>query len=131
VRSTRRAGGATRAAGPLRLAALVVLVARAALAHSESPEAIVADLGRPVQRTRLGIERVVRDERNPRVLVVRVGAAWYELPAEVRRKRAGQWLARWRHAVPQGVVAVLDAASDRPVVQFNRGVVGAVSGPPG
>ena len=34
---------------------------------------------------------------------------------------AAEWRAAWRRAVPDGVVAVLDAASDRAVVRWGPG----------
>lgn len=97
-------------------------------AHTESPETVVADLGSPQAAEQSGIARVERDARQPRLLVVRVGEGWWKLPTEVRRDRARGWADRWRHAVPQGIIAVLDARTDRPVVRFGaRGEVVGVA----
>lgn len=117
-----------RAAGALLL--LAGLVARAA-AHTESPEAVVADLDGEWSRRAHGIEGVERDARNPRLLVVRVGSSWYALPPAARRDLAADWHRRWRTAVPQGVLAVLDARTAAPVVRFGAGGrVAGVSPPP-
>ncbi len=100
--------------------ALVVLVASAATAHTPFPEDVLASLGAPSMRVGAGIERAERDPRNPRLLVVRVGRPWFALPAAVRAEAAADWCDVWRRAVPQGVVAVLDAGTDRVVVRFGR-----------
>ena len=92
-----------------------------AAAHWLPPEAVVARLNSEPVRRRWGVERAERDAKAPRLLIVRVGKRWYELPAAIRKAEAGEWLGDWRHNVPQGVVAVLDAASDQPVVQFGPG----------
>ena len=112
-----------RAAGIL---ALVVGLAASATAHWEPPEAIVAELNADATRTRLGVERAERDANAPRLLVIRVGARWYVLPESVRRVQAEEWHERWKHNVPQGVVSIVDAASDLPAVRFGPG--GAVAG---
>ena len=115
---------------PAVLAMLVALGGSAA-GHETRPEDIVADLGSAASRTTRGVERAERSPSNPRVLVVRVGDRWYALPAESRRTLAAQWLADWRRAVAAGVVAVLDARTDQPVVQYGAGgVVRRVAGRP-
>ena len=90
----------------------------AAGAHTPSPDAIVARLGGETARRDAGVESAARDARLPRLLVVRVGPAWTALPAERRAALAAAWWQAWRHAVPQGVVAILDAATGRSVVSF-------------
>jgi len=107
---------APRAALPLLLLAL----GGRAAAHWVTPEAIVADLNGPPGKA-LGVERAVRDEKAPRLLVVRVGPHWYAIPAAKRRVQAEAWLELWRHNIPQGIVAVLDATSDQPVVRYAPG----------
>jgi hypothetical protein len=101
--------------------ALVALVATAAAAHTPLPEDVLASLGAPSMRVGAGIERADRDPRNPRLLVVRVGPSWFALPADARAAAAAEWYDDWRRVVPQGVVAVLDAGTDRVVVRFGRG----------
>jgi hypothetical protein len=107
-------------------AALLVFVAVSAWGHTLAPEEIVASLTEPGSRVVAGIERAERDPRNPRLLVVRVGAPWFALSSKARAEAAADWYATWRRAVPQGIVAVLDGATDRVVVRFGR--AGAVVG---
>jgi hypothetical protein len=106
--------------GRLGLGLAVVVLATRAAAHWIAPETIVAELNGPRGRV-LGVEGAVRDDKAPRLLVIRVGEAWYRLPAEARRERAAAWLDLWRRSVDQGIVAVLDAPTDTPVVRFGPG----------
>jgi hypothetical protein len=108
------------------LAGVLALVAGSAWAHTPSADDLIASLTAPAARVAAGVERVDRDSRNTRVLVVRVGPAWFTLPSQVRAEAAAEWYATWRRAVPQGIVAVLDGATDRVVVHFGR--AGAVLG---
>ncbi len=98
-------------------------------AHTVPPEAIVGRLSSDAARHAAGVESVVRDPRLPRLLLVRVGPRWEELPLARREALARSWWTAWRHAVPQGVVAVLDAATDRSVVTFARDGAARVAGP--
>jgi hypothetical protein len=110
--------------------ALLVAFAGAATAHWLPPEALVAELNGSIGRGR-GVARAERDRGNPRLLVIRVGEGWYALPARDRSEQAAGWLERWRHSVPHGLIAVLDAESDRAVVRFGPGArVTGVEGPP-
>ncbi len=116
--------------------AAVVLAAglvRPAAAHWVTPEEMVAELNTATARDALGIERAVCDTKTPRLLVVRVGDHWYDLPPAVRRTQAADWAEHWRQNVPQGVVSVLDAKTEKPVVRFGRGgaVAAVVERPPG
>jgi len=115
---------------PLAIALLVALGAPAA-AHWVSPGAIVAQLNAEPGRAR-GVEQALRDGKSPRLLVIRVGERWYALPAAARRAQATAWLDLWRHNVAQGIVAILDDHSERPVVRFGSGgrVVGVSDTPP-
>jgi hypothetical protein len=110
---------------PVRALGLVLLLAGGAAAHWIPPEAIVARLNAPSSRA-LGVERAARDEKAARLLVIHVRDPWYALPVERRRAEAAQWLRTWRQSVPEGIVAVLDADTERPVVHFAPG--GRVSG---
>ena len=105
--------------------ALLLAFAGGARAHTVPPAELVRELNGPAGRN-LGVEGATRDEKAPRLLVVRVGAPWYRLSAERRRDEALAWLKTWRDTVPTGLVAVLDARTDRPVVRFGPG--GAVVG---
>jgi len=101
--------------------AMLVGLSRAASAHWLTPEAIVAELNSPRAREVLGVEGAVRDEKAPRLLVIRVGEGWYRLPSAARRTQAKDWLSTWRHSVAEGVVAILDARTQKPVVHFGPG----------
>lgn len=92
------------------------LAASAVWAHTASPETIVAEAAKAK-----GVERAARDEANPRVLVIRVGEEWFKLPEETRRDQATRWRDEWRESVEQGVVSVLDARTEAPVVRFGAG----------
>jgi hypothetical protein len=41
------------------------------------------------------------------------------VPEEQRIKAAEQWHHLWRDSTPGGIVAILDAASDAPLVNFD------------
>ncbi|HEV7731656.1 MAG TPA: hypothetical protein VGR62_05815 [Candidatus Binatia bacterium] len=100
----------------LRLVAMGLLLAGPVWAHTASPETIVAEAVKVP-----GVEKAVRDEANPRVLIIRVGEAWFGLPEEKRREYAEHWRDDWRASVEQGVVSVLDARTEAPVVRFGAG----------
>jgi hypothetical protein len=114
---------------PLVVLLTMALVATAR-AHTPSADDVVASLGTPAARVASGVERAERDLTNPRVLVVRVGAGWFGLSRDVRAGMASEWYESWRRAVPQGVIAILDAHTDRTVVRYGRGgvVVGVRDG---
>lgn len=114
------------------MAALVLWCAAqpgTASAHTVPPEAIVAQLSSDPARREAGVESAARDPRLPRLLVVRVGPRWHELAEDRRRTLARSWWTAWRHAAPQGIVAVLDAATDRSVVHFGRDGTARLTGP--
>jgi hypothetical protein len=96
-----------------------VLVAASAWAHTPAAEEVVASLATPAARVADGVERVEQDGRNPRVLVIRVGPGWFVLPRAARAATAERWRETWRLAVPNGIVAVLDAR-ERAVVHWGR-----------
>lgn len=114
-RTGRRRIGGGLAAG------LWLLLAFAALgrAHAVSPEEIVARLSAPAAREAYGVEEVSRLAGLPRLLLVRVGPRWEELPPERRRAAAEDWARAWEHGVPQGIVSIVDATSGRAVVNFD------------
>jgi hypothetical protein len=113
-------------------AALVVLVlAGSGAAHWVAPEAVVAGLNDARTRETAGVERAERDGKAPRLLVIRVGERWYGLSEAARRRWAEEWERLWRESVPQGVVSILDARTDTPVVRFGpRGRVTGVAARP-
>jgi len=93
----------------------------AAVAHWLAAEDVVTELRDPAYRERFGVTRVDRHPDLERLLVIRVGPGWQRVAPATRRQTAESWLARWQLAVPQGIVAVLDAASDRSLVNFDPG----------
>ncbi len=98
---------------------LVTGASGAARAHTVAPEEVVAKIASPPVREAYGILTVERAPEVPRLLVVRVGRKWNELPVTMRQDAATEWQALWRHAVAQGIVAVLDANTGAPVINFD------------
>ena len=88
-------------------------------AHTVSPAEILAQLRAPAVREAYGVEDASRLEKLPRLLLVRVGARWHEVPVEKRRAVAEEWARAWEHAVPQGIVSIVDASSGDAVVNFD------------
>ena len=100
---------------------LALLACAPVWAHTPAPEDVVATIAEPAARVAAGVEQAARDLRNPRVLLVRVGPEWFARPRDARAAVAAEWRDAWRRAVPDGVVAVLDAATDRAVVRWGPG----------
>jgi len=71
-------------------------------------------------RATYGVEDAYRDARAPRLLVIRVGSRWYECSEADRRAQAQSWHQLWRKNVPEGIVSILDAKTNVPVVRFDR-----------
>jgi hypothetical protein len=120
LRGARLTGVAARGA----LAAIAACAGLAAhtpsvAAHWQTAEDVVEELRAPAYREQFDVTRVDRHPDLERLLVIRVGPGWRRVAAATRRKAAASWLSRWRHAVPQGIVAVLDASSDRSLVNFD------------
>lgn len=90
-----------------------------ARAHTVSPEEILGQLRAPAVREAYGVEDARRLENLPRLLLVRVGSRWSEVPADKRRAVAEEWARAWEHSVPQGIVSIVDAASGDAVVNFD------------
>lgn len=101
---------------PVFLAAL--LLAGSAAAHHATPQEVVARLNGTEMRTEYGIASAAIAEDLLRMLVVRVGPAWFQIDPVRRVGAAESWYALWRDAVPDGVLAIVDAA-ERPVVNFD------------
>jgi hypothetical protein len=117
-----------RAGGLLSPALLTIALAwpGAAVAHWAAPEEVVAQVAAPSARKALGVEAATQDQHNARVLVIRVGPGWYALPREKRAKQSREWLDIWQRSVEHGIVAILDAKTDKPAVRFVRGDVAEV-----
>jgi hypothetical protein len=96
-----------------------ILLPRAAFAHSPRPEDVIAQLSTPAVRQQYDVREVARDTTVPRLLVVRVGPGWTAASVAERRSAAEQWLRNWRHAVPQGILAIVDVAGGRALVNFD------------
>jgi hypothetical protein len=104
----RRTWRAAVAAG-----AAVVLAATCAAAHHATPEQVVARLNSADMRVPFDIASVERSPEMPRMLLVRVGKGWAQVDAVRRVEIAEEWYTLWRDAVPNGTLAIVDAA-DRP-----------------
>lgn len=98
---------------------LVLGAAAGARAHTVSPEEILARLRAPAVHEAYDVEDASRLERLPRLLLVRVGPRWRDVPAERRRAVAEDWARSWEHAVPQGIVSIVDARTGDAVVNFD------------
>jgi hypothetical protein len=126
-------GQTPRPGGGLAAAAigLSLVFGTPAAGHWVGADDIVAQLNSEQSRSALGVEEARRDERTPRLLVVRVGERWYALPRAERKIRAAAWWDLWHHNVAGGIIAILDARTEKPVVQFgSRGQVTEVASQP-
>ena len=124
-RPARRASSAPVAAVVnLRAAALVgalLMAATPARAHWLRPEEIVAGIAADPQLQRsMGVTGARNDPDLPRLLIIRVQRdVWDRAPEAERRAQAEEWLTTWRHNVPQGIVAVVDARTEESLVNFD------------
>ena len=100
---------------------IVVLAGMApgARAHQLQPGHVISEIRSSPANDVFGIREVTRDPRLPRLLVIRVGPRWTTVPASERRSVAERWMAHWRETVAQGIVAIVDAATDRSLVNFD------------
>lgn len=104
----------------LALAALAAAsAALPAPAHWTSPEELIRRLESNQIRHTFDVREVRRDPALPRLLLIRVGPRWSEVPAERRTAWAEEWNHLWRSTIPSGIVAVLDAGTDQPLVNFD------------
>jgi hypothetical protein len=88
-------------------------------AHWQRAEDLLANLRSAEMRTAFGIVSAAPDPALARLLVVRVDQRWRAVSDTERRSAAETWLAHWREAIPQGIVAILDDATARPLVNFD------------
>jgi hypothetical protein len=97
-----------------------------------TPEQIVAGATAEQTRAAWGVEDAYRDDKVPRLLVIRVGERWYARSAPDRRTQAKAWQDLWRQNVAHGIVSILDAKTGAPAVRFDpKGdVVGLRAGSP-
>ena len=113
-----RSGRRARATWLAVVTALAVL-APSAWAHSVKPEQVIASLRAPSLRESLGVVAVERSGGLPRLLVIAVDARWRQAAPQARRAAAEDWYQRWRRSAPQGIVAIVDAASRDSLVSFD------------
>ena len=101
--------------------ALALVAGAPAAAHWLKPDQIVRGLANdPNLREAAGVVRVRQEPKLPRLLLIEVNRTRWETVAAADRTRvAEEWWATWRHNVPSGVVAVLDAASQHSLVNFD------------
>ncbi len=101
------------------VAAYLTCMATAALAHWSTPEEVIGRIESQKMRETFGVVEAARDPRLPRLLVVRVGERWRVAEPSARRAAVEEWWSSWRHTVPQGIRAVLEHGTDRPLVNFD------------
>jgi hypothetical protein len=99
--------------------AYLTCLATGAAAHWPRPEEVIDKIESRAMRETFGVVDVTRDPRLPRLLVVRVGERWRVAEPSARRAAAEEWWSSWRHTIPQGILAVLEQGTDRPLVNFN------------
>ncbi len=97
---------------------LGALIRQEVEAHWIPPEQIVSLLRNdPALRTHLGVQSV---ERQGRLLIIRVEPrVWNAAPSDKRQALATHWQRVWRHNVQQGIVAVVAAGTDQPLVNYD------------
>ncbi len=95
------------------------MIAANAAAHTLHPSQVVAGLESKPVRERYGVVAVVRNPDLERMLSVRVDERFRKLEAHQQRHFAESWLHLWKKATPNGVFAVLDAASGESLVSFD------------
>ncbi|MBI3951180.1 MAG: hypothetical protein HY314_12085 [Acidobacteria bacterium] len=94
-------------------------------AHHLTIGEVLEILNRHDVKARTGIGEAQVDVKLKRHLIISVNTNWYKLPEPHRLKLAAAWLEMWRDAVKDGIVSVVDAVSNQPVV--NYGPSGRVS----
>jgi hypothetical protein len=96
-----------------------MLAATTAAAHWIEPADVVARLNAPELRARFDIVSVAPDPKLPRLVLIRVGPKWHDVPGDQRISAAEQWQHLWRDSTPGGIIAILDATSDASLVNFD------------
>ena len=101
--------------------ALLAAATAPALAHWLSPKEITGGLNQnqPLKE-RTGLVSAREDPDLPRLLVIKMNRErWLTVPPEQRLFLAQQWYDDWSHNVEEGIVAILDAATDKPLVNYD------------
>jgi hypothetical protein len=106
---------------PLVAVVLALGLARTALAHSPTPASMLDALNAAEARTALGVQRAENGMRRTRASSScgwTLAGSRSTVPNACSRRASGD---DWRRAVAQGVVAVLDARTDLPVIGYGPG----------
>jgi hypothetical protein len=88
-------------------------------AHHLAVSEVLETLNRPDVKSRAGIHQAVVDLRLNRHLIIKVNDTWHTLPATKRKQLAEVWRQLWQDAMKNGIVSVLDAKSNQPVVNYS------------
>ena len=126
VRHARR-----RFAAALGAALLLTFTHGTVHAHWLKPEEIIAGLNQDeVLRDHLGLVKAYTEPKLPRLLVIKVRRdVWDKVAAEKRLAMAQLWYETWRHNVDEGIVAIVDAATEKSLVHFDPNGVPQLSNP--
>jgi hypothetical protein len=90
-----------------------------ASAHTLTPEQVEQLIASPQAAQRFGVVAATPHGALPRLLIVRVGAAWQHADEKARLAVAEEWWQVWRHSVAQGIVAVVEDGSGRSLINFD------------
>ena len=88
-------------------------------AHALSVDQVIAQLRAPDMVEAFDVVSVDRSADLDRLLLVRVGPGWQRADPALRREASQKWLHMWRAATRNGIVAVVDAASEVSLVGFD------------
>jgi hypothetical protein len=102
----------------LIISSILIMCAITIFGHIVPKEEIVAYLNSQEVREAAGIERASQDEKLSRLLIIEVGEQWFKLSANERREFAKKWHAAWKHAIPNGIVSVIEKKSGEAVVSY-------------
>jgi hypothetical protein len=87
-------------------------------AHHLTVGEVLEILNREEVKAQTGIADAKVDPHLKRHLIIKVHASWFNLPPAQREKLATAWRRMWKDAVKKGVVSVVDAKSNQPVVNY-------------
>lgn len=99
------------------------------LAHSPTVGEAIAEVRSGEARQPVGVVEVEQSQELGRMLVIRVGEGWDRAPAARRRAAAERWWTSWRRVVDNGIVAVVDHASQASRVSYDRQGRAQLTGP--
>jgi len=87
-------------------------------AHHLTVGEVLEILNREEVKAQTGIAEAKVDPHLKRHLVIKVHASWFNLPPAHRERLAAAWLRMWKDAMKKGVVSVVGAKSNQPVVNY-------------